>query len=835
MKILVKITSLALLTLCLQVDAANFKSGTDGFLAACQVPGVTATAKFIDPFTKTFGVGPKAACTPANVQAAKDIKAFVNDPTKFNQGTQTFLDDATVQDFVDKFSNFGHLLGNRAIFSTPYLDIAGKWLEAKVKSEAQQATALTKIAASVADLTGSPTPPLTRSGIEKITSQVKKIDTEEKKAREFLNELRLTFNTTTKKLEPAPMTLFDPSMAPVYPKEVYQVSLEGYIQTTFARRLQNIMPNFSLLPLFNTPTPLNTKLLSKTKKSPSRVPADFYEKTELQAAAVIKAMAEQIRLSELTLRNEDPLIGTPVAGLAATLENWADQAVATVKATDGELIRVAKIAPAFTLPAGTLDARAAALLGHLSAAGGGGGAAITAYLDSLKIPNPLTTVTPVLTPFQTTIDTTRTALGYGTTATGVAVDAQFEAIRDILSKIPTSAAGATAEDRVKDAITYLTKQLYTSFMWLTKAQNGGVAIPGVPAYTSGGATDVAAATQNRIEMLIKAIETLHAEKAALTTSVSALRAGAGAAGAETDPHVIAVIAQVEKLAKQLNPCDAVHKRADATAKLPLLPVAVTQMTEALADLSNGAAGLPAANGAALAKAIRDHIRTTAVAALPANPAVAQLATATANLALAQAEVTRLTTEVTAAQTATADETAKLAALPDVISQALIDQKGGGMFTAFAGGFNLTGLTADAPTAASTLADVGNYLRQCALAANELKELAISVDLPTTKIGTMKDLITKSGRAIRSKFLEARIPQAVIDGHNESVQQALLRFNNIAAVAASKKVMFVWITSLNDAANAIGAGALTITLTDQANGNVIATKKGITDTTTATAA
>ncbi len=805
MKIITKIASLTLLTLCLQLDAAQYSPGIQGVKATCAVFMKSGVLKISgaasEQFKTAYGLDAKNVCPfLSDIDA---IQAFVNDPAKFDSATQMFVDDAAVQEFVGKFTQYGNLLANPKIFSTNYLDVAEDWLEHHVHASTGQAAALQEIATAIEPLTGKSAPAnLDARAIKRIIASAKTIDSEEEAARKFLNELRLTFNKTTNTLESDPMPVLDASMAPIYPKEVYQSALMDYIQTTFARRLQNIMPNFSILPLINdTATPLVTTLLSKSKKS-----LTDYVATEAQADAVIKAMANQIN------------------------------------ATDAELKRVAAIAPAYPLAAGTLEERATELLNHLSA--GGGSAGITTYLDA-GLANSLYTKLS-----GTVVKNTRNALGL---ATGKKAKGKNTAINAIVAGLQADAAyvaATTAEEKVKAAITYLTSQLYQSYMWLTKDTDGTAAtrltaIPGVPAYASGSAQDVAAAAQGRITVLIDAIKALKMEN-------DAFRSRPGAAitlAAETDANVVAAETAAASLTT-LTPC--VNVTGTPAAKLAALPAAVRDMASTLTTLS---AGLPVhPNGATLATAIRDHINAT-------NPAVAQLARAQADvaqlrtqltaatatgadaaqlridLAAAQANVTRLEAEVAAkfdqAQVTAITSAAKSAEIA-TIKTALIDQAGGGMFTAFSGGFNLAGLTVDAPTATSTLSEVGNYFRECAEAANLLQTLAGLTLMPRT----MADLMTQSSAAIRAKFVAAAIPAAIIAGHNASVKVLLARFNAGASKVATKALLFDWITSLNAAAatiNAITPGAAqVITLTTGAN-DVTANKNGITDATTATAA
>ena len=415
MKILVKITSLALLTLCLQVDAANanlFRQGPDGFVFTCQFSdgAVKKTNTLKQKFLSAYGVG-SDICTPANVTAVRNIQAFVTNATKFNQATQAFIDDAAVQEFVSDFADSGNLLGNRAIFSTDYLKIARTWLEEKVKSEATQAAALQDIATSVATVR-TPGIPAARLNAADIVTEVRNIDIAEASTREWLNNNNIKWNNDLKEFE----TNKEPEAT------VGGYYLESYMRKTFAKHLQKLLPiasdDFSkLLSLIQTNPPFETdKLNPNTNAEPRK-----YFEVEAQADAVITAMGSQIDLTNEMLENA--------------------------------------VHPALVQP-GTLSQKTQYVIAQLAA---GGSAGIETYLDSFStIPNPLVFVTPELAVFQDTIDATRTALNYGTTN----MEHQFEVIRDILKTIPPLDARATAEDKVKNAINYLTKQLYTSFMWL---------------------------------------------------------------------------------------------------------------------------------------------------------------------------------------------------------------------------------------------------------------------------------------------------------------------------------------------------------------------------------
>ena len=1054
MKIITKIASLALLTLCLQVDAAQYSPGIDGIKTTCAVFMRSGTLKVSGPasaqFQKVYGLEAKNICP--YLSDINAIQAFIN--LNFNAGAGQFNSAKEAQNFADLVGTQSYFFAGNIfplVGGQTYYQIATAQIENEVKTQtagvATREAALTTIATSVATLRGRAAPAAGAAvDLAALTRSIERIDTNEKEARDYLNSIAIRWNAA------AAPAKFIPSPTPS------SITLAGYklndfMQKTFTRRLQQMLmsdpagwPAFAPLVQDLAAAPLATDILNPTLTAQ---PKD-YSAAEVQADAVIKAMANQITLTNteldtvalpaavatalpagplsakahyilghmtgavvtakgaitaalngvMALAGYTPVAPAPAASAPAVPPVIDEVALATaaataITATDLELVRVAgTLAPAFALPAApaTLQVRATALLNKLSA--GGGSAGITTYLNSLNAQaGPAS--------FQSSINTVRGALGYGLNSGD-----QYDVIRDIFANIPAAAAGATAEDKVKAAITYLTTQLYTSFMWVTKAKDAaGMALPGVPAFV-GDAKNVALATQNRINALIGAITTLHTQNAALTAAAAATAAAAragGVAGPETDPSVIKVTTEVERLAGILNDCQAVQAGIDAATKLPLLDAAVTQMANALTALSvdntgNPIRGIPAADGAALVTLIQDQIKKdfsanltgrlttnitkantvlsnfidlpglaavsftnlnanaqillniiqtlahsagikdTAGAAIPAvnaagpfvlaagtklapatlaaaiekgitdkvvipvAPVVAalnftgadtlrinrlttaglQATPATANAfidgsitALAAlvtksgvtgpfTDVNALSADCLAALSKTTDLTARVSGAKATwrtnVAAALINPALNAelSLTALPATFNLAALTTDAPTAAATLGEVGNYLRQCALAANELKVLAGLTVTPAT----MQDLMTQSATAIRAKFAPAAaapapvvapaaaaavIPQAVIDGHNAQVKFMVSLFNNVKATNTAaqpvKTAYYGPIPALNDAADAInginpGAAkkiSFQVSATDTTPLAVNAKKTNITGTTVAVAA
>ncbi len=1060
MKIITKIASLTLLTLCLQVDAAQYSPGINGLKTTCAVFMRSGNLKVSGPasaqFKTAYGLDAKEVCPYLSDIDA--IQTFIDN--NFNAGAGQFNTAKDAQGFADLVGTQSYLFAGNIfplVGGQTYYQIATAQIENEVKTQTatatNQAAALTTIATSVATLRGTAAPAGGAAvDLADITAKVAAIDKAEGVARSYLNTLSLKWNPAINIFDAAPTTRAS---------DLGAFNIAKYIETTFAGRLQFLLPvadpTFApILALAQDPAAL---ALDTTLLNPVTTPKHRdYSATEAQADAVIKAMANQITLTNTELDGVAGVTGVIPAGPLSVKASYilthmkgaivtAKGAIATalngvmalagyvppaavggaapvidevalataaataITATEAQLVRVAALAPTYvftaaqtTLPqrttallthlntnlntaltantatdaeltrvaatlvpvfalpvGGTLQARATALLGKLSA--GGGSAGITAYLDATLANSLYASLNTPTPPNPSLIDQMRAAINLPTSiAAGTAnkkrlqaaLDTdkkqQFTGIIEGLNADPIYSTAATAEDKVKAAITYLTTQLYQSYMWLNMTQEltsapgltplTFAAVPNVPAYSSGPSSNVAAAAQNRITALIGAIKALHAQNAALTIAAAAARIAGGAAGAETDANVVAVTAEIEKLAGQLAACGTVMGGATAAAKLPLLTPAVTQMANALTVLSAGiAAGLPAADGAALATAIKAQIETatatafkgqltafnadtlssfitlpaapgltevkanaqillniiqtlahsagikdTAGAAIPAvnaagpfvlaanklapatlaaaiekgitdkvvipvAPVVAplnftgadtlringlttaglQATPATANAfidssitALADlvtksgvaapfVNVNALSTECLAALSRTTDLTTQVQrdVAAALINSALNAELG---LTALPATFNLAALTTDAPTAGATLGDVGNYLRQCALAANELKVLAgLTVTPPT-----MQDLMTQSATAIRDKFAAAApapvvapaaaaavIPQAVIDGHNTSLKFLVALFNAGRGVAAKNKYALTF-DPLNKAAAAINA-------------------------------
>jgi hypothetical protein len=767
MKIVTKIASFTLLMLGLQIDAAQqYSPGVEGLVTTCKVFTRTGNFKISGPastqFQQAYGLDAKEVCTPSMITKIQAIQQFVNDPANFNGGT--FTSPSAAGDFVNLIGDSANLFSG-PLFPTfgglSYWDLAKNQLEAELTTQTSSAQKLVPIAENLNEVVPTTrgmigTAPLDTAQIRKLS---KNVSDDLKGGLDVLNSLQLTWNTTTQEYEATAIARKDLN-------RYHPGPLSNYIQTTFTKHLQFlVMPQPTLLPLIATAPPLDTSLLNPVT-TPN--PTDF-KATEAQANEVIEAMEAQI------------------------------------KGTDGELIRVAALAPAFTLPNNdTLQARATALLDYLS--GGGGTAGIQAYLDSHS-------TGAWHSAFQSVIDTTRTALEYPIHSRD-----QYEAIQHIFNPTPSTPLGPNSTElNVKLAIDYLTTQLYTSFMWLTKDKNAGVRIPGVPVYASGPATDVAAATKNRIEALIATIETLHADNEVLTQAKPGTTI---TKAAETDKDVLGAARAAQALAGQLTPCRNLITTA-GTVDLGKFQTATQEMAAALTNLTTGmAAPASAANGVALATAIKTKIETAAKASVTAGFTQVEV----------EAEVKKATDllnkKLQEAQDATAAETAKLAALPRKIAANLVSDKGGAQFEAFSGGtFKLADLTLDAPTAASTLKEVGDYFRECAEAAALLKALAGSIGMPTAQINTMQDLIIKSGRAIRSMLIStpapaaaaAAIDKAIVTGHNTSVNFIVALFN--ASTNLKVKLGYTALFGpLNAAADAINATkpatkALTITQTD----------------------
>ena len=678
MKIITKIASFALLTLCLQVDAMS--SGPAGFVSACSMGGIKSAASLRSTFKTTFGMD-SGICTTDNIAAVQNIQAFVNDLTKFNAGA--FVNNIAAQDFMKQFSRFENLLSNTSIFLTNYLDLAATTIETQTTTQAatiaeqtteetRQTAAIREIAKSLNPLSGAVTPDnLDEKAIKAIIASTKLINTNEEDARKFLNTLTLVWNEKEKEFISEPVSIFDPSLAPIFPEEVFQVSLKEYIQITFARRLQSISPvaNPDFDDFINfiqvddegkTDNELNVNLLNPiiTLK-----PTD-YSNTEAQAKAVINAMRVQIEATNNLLDDQD--------------------------------IKRA--------PAGPLSEKAKFVL------------------DDMKkqISKTVVTKKPDSTP-------------------GSTKDTNVLKVIEQVEKLTK----LTPCKMVQDATTSVQK-----LQLLPKAVTQMVVALNL---LSVDVDKPAASGSNLADVIKKAIQK------------SATGPARGGTGAETNKNVKEIIEQVEKLTDQLDSCNAVKKAAEAK-KLALLPEAVTQMANALITFSNNPVDdITKLDGITFAKRITEYL----------------------------------------------EETSNQKLL-EKITDDLISSNSSNLFSALPSTFNLAELTADAPGSAANktpdLGEVGNYLRQCAEAANVLKTLADTANgtaLPMPK--NMKNLMEQSSKAIRAKFVAApaaKIPQVIINSHNEFTKLRTTIFNALSL--EKKKKNFIIIKKLNAAADAINA-------------------------------
>ncbi len=679
MKIVTKIISFALLTLCLQVDAMS--SGPTGFVSACSMGGIKSAASLRGTFKTTFGID-SSVCTAANIAAVQNIQAFVNDPTKFYLATETFATDVTAQEFVKQFSRFGNLLSNTSIFLTNYLDLAETTIEtqtttqaatitAQTTEETRQTAAIREIAKSLNPLSGAVTPDnLDEKAIKAIIASTKLINTNEEDARKFLNTLTLAWNKKEEEFISEPVSIFDPYLTPIFPEEVFQVSLKEYIQITFARRLQSISPvanpDFDDFIKFiqvddegKTDNELNVNLLNPkiTLK-----PTD-YSNTEAQAKAVINAMRVQIEATNNLLDDQD-IKRAPVGPLSEKAKFVLDDMKKQISKT------VVTKKPDST-PGSTKDTNVLKVIGQVEK---------------------LTKLTPC--------------------------------------------------KMVQDATTSVQK-----LQLLPKAVTQMVVALNL---LSVDVDKPAASGSNLADVIKKAIQK------------SATGPARGGTGAETNKNVKEIIEQVEKLTDQLDSCNAVKKAAEAK-KLTLLPEAVTQMANALITFSNNPVDdITKLDGITFAKRITEYL----------------------------------------------EETSNQKLL-EKITDDLISSNSSNLFKVLPTTFNLAELTADAPGSAANkttdLGEVGNYLRQCAEAANVLKKLAVAAGMPNVMPANMQDLMTQSLASIRAKLkaaAAAKIPQVIIDSHNEFTQIRTTIFNALSL--EKKKKNFIIIKKLNDAADAINA-------------------------------
>ncbi len=313
-----------------------------------------------------------------------------------------------------------------------------------------------------------------------------------------------------------------------------------------------------------------------------------------QSAAALMAVDTLMRsAADITANHADKLTLTQLAQAAATAIRDADGAVNTAASA-------ATGAPHAFVET-TLVGRINALVPLLK---GSGSTGIQTYIANLVAQTKAGLATATAVPsefaaFVPVVGQVRADLGYG----AAGIKDEYEVFADQCAGMkPNVDHVSTTDAKVKAAVNYLMDQLYTSYMWLTSDKDtAGAKIAAVPAF-AGSATNIGKATEARIRQLNSEIGTLSTENAAF-------RAAGGGAGAESNPDVISIVAQINSLDGILDQCGAVHgSAAGSPAQLALVPAAVTQMTQTLSRL--GAlvhTGLPATNGNELFDKVRTAI------------------------------------------------------------------------------------------------------------------------------------------------------------------------------------------------------------------------------------
>lgn len=287
--------------------------------------------------------------------------------------------------------------------------------------------------------------------------------------------------------------------------------------------------------------------------------------------------------------------------IAATLADAATQIKNAITSIDTSVKagEASATAGGYHVPvAGTdLATRASGVMTYLA---GNSSSSIATYLAAL---NPSTLGTnPAYPAYQALVTSVESAVPVTPTQ-------GFNPIADIYQGLfanNTFSRAADTSAKTQAAIAYLTSQLYTTYMWLTKTTDlTGKPFAAIPAYTSGTAEDVGAAAQKRVTELIKQIVTLQG-------TIDGM--GAGGTGAAADPTVVQINTALKGLAQYLAPCNLA-----TPVDLPKLLKAVEETNAVVTQLAqpyfgagtSGLPGGPAANGAILALKISNAIEGAA--------------------------------------------------------------------------------------------------------------------------------------------------------------------------------------------------------------------------------